>query len=71
LRLFSFECYGLALAALALVVFGAIEFPPPRIFKDAGPLSFDVLFGKVAWFEAMSVGKDERIFRPPPLIFFT
>jgi len=28
LRLFSFGCYGLALAALALVVFGAIECPP-------------------------------------------
>jgi len=29
LRLFSFGGYGLALAALALVVFGAIERPPP------------------------------------------
>jgi len=28
LRLFSFGAYGLALAALALVVFGAIECPP-------------------------------------------
>jgi len=28
LRLFSFGGYGLALAALALVVFGAIEYPP-------------------------------------------
>jgi len=28
LRLFSFGGYGLALAALALGVFGAIEFPP-------------------------------------------
>jgi len=28
LRLFSFGSYGLALAALALVVFGAIECPP-------------------------------------------
>jgi len=28
LRLFSFRGYGLALAALALVVFGAIECPP-------------------------------------------
>jgi len=28
LRLFSFGGYGLALAALALVVFGAIESPP-------------------------------------------
>jgi len=28
LRLFSFGGYGLALAALALVVFGAIECPP-------------------------------------------
>jgi len=30
LRLFSFGGYGLALAALALVVFGAIECPPIR-----------------------------------------
>jgi len=30
LRLFSFGGYGLALAALALVVFGAIECPPLR-----------------------------------------
>jgi len=28
LRLFSFDGYGLALAALALVVFGAIGCPP-------------------------------------------
>jgi len=28
LRIFSFGGYGLALAALALVVFGAIECPP-------------------------------------------
>jgi len=28
LRLFPFGGYGLALAALALVVFGAIEYPP-------------------------------------------
>jgi len=28
LRLFSFGGYGLALAALALVVFGAMECPP-------------------------------------------
>jgi len=30
LRLFPFGGYGLALAALALVVFGAIECPPNR-----------------------------------------
>jgi len=30
LRLFSFGGYGLALAALALVVFGAIECPPKK-----------------------------------------
>jgi len=30
LRLFSFGGYGLALAALALVVFGAIECPPTK-----------------------------------------
>jgi len=30
LRLFSFGGYGLALAALALVVFGAIECPPKQ-----------------------------------------
>jgi len=31
LRLFSFGGYGLALAALALVVFGAIECPQPLL----------------------------------------
>jgi len=31
LRFFSFGGYGLALAALALVVFGAIECPPSVI----------------------------------------
>jgi len=31
LRLFSFGGYGLALAALALVVFGAIECPPNKM----------------------------------------
>jgi len=31
LRLFSFGGYGLALAALALVVFGAIECPPEKM----------------------------------------
>jgi len=31
LRLFSFGGYGLALAALALMVFGAIECPPKII----------------------------------------
>jgi len=40
LGLFSFGGYGLALAALALVVFGAIECPPdshinaPLVFAD-------------------------------------
>jgi len=38
LRLFSFGGYGLALAALALMVFGAIECPPNRsdnnVLKD-------------------------------------
>jgi len=33
LRLFSFGGYGLPLAALALVVFGAIECPPSQIIK--------------------------------------
>jgi len=47
LRLFSFGGYGLALAALALVVFGAIECPPLNrkddFFKEreeAGKLCF-------------------------------
>jgi len=31
LRLFSFGGYGLALAALALMVFGAIECPPLKL----------------------------------------
>jgi len=35
LRLFSFGGYGLALAALALVVFGAIECPPIQIKKTS------------------------------------
>ena len=37
LRLFSFGGYGLALAALALVVFGAIECPPHFL-----PLAFEL-----------------------------
>jgi len=37
LRLFSFGGYGLALAALALVAFGAIECPPdPRLLNTGG-----------------------------------
>jgi len=38
LRLFSFGGYGLALAALALVVFGAIECPPK--ISRISPLKF-------------------------------
>jgi len=34
LRLFSFGGYGLALAALALVVFGAIECPPHFLYSS-------------------------------------
>jgi len=34
LRLFSLGGYGLALAALALVVFGAIECPPKILEND-------------------------------------
>jgi len=34
LRLFSFGGYGLALAALAPVVFGAIECPPVAALAD-------------------------------------
>jgi len=37
LRLFSFGGYGLALAALALVVFGAIECPPKGIQPQNSP----------------------------------
>jgi len=39
LRLFSFGGYGLALAALALVVFGAIECPPdfPPVLSSVEP----------------------------------
>jgi len=36
LRLFSFGGYGLALAALALMVFGAIECPPIGAFLTNG-----------------------------------
>jgi len=47
LRLFSFGGYGLALAALALVVFGAIECPPfthqfERIWHLLCPFSLEV-----------------------------
>jgi len=35
LRLFSFGGYGLALAVLALMVFGAIECPPRPIYLAA------------------------------------
>jgi len=42
LRLFSFGGYGLALAALALVVFGAIECPPPAEICRHSILYFEV-----------------------------
>jgi len=41
LRLFSFGGYGLALAALALMVFGAIECPPQE--TTLGCLAFALL----------------------------
>jgi len=44
LRLFSFGGYGLALAALALVVFGAIECPP---LKDSCTTITGFAFGSV------------------------
>jgi len=37
LRLSSFGGYGLALAALALVVFGAIECPPKHAYRSYSP----------------------------------
>jgi len=40
LRLFSFGGYGLALAALALVVFGAIECPPTQLSLAATFVGF-------------------------------
>jgi len=44
LRLFTFGGYGLALAALALVVFGAIECPPilERAFSTSA-VSFEAI----------------------------
>jgi len=51
LRLFSFGGYGLALAALALVVFGAIECPlPPQqpIFTSTKSLMTSYLKKKYA-----------------------
>jgi len=39
LRLFSFGGYGLALAALALVVFGAIECPRKNVFANGETLT--------------------------------
>jgi len=51
LRLFSFGGYGLALAALALMVFGAVECPPPKktiVFKDTFWVSETfILIGKI------------------------
>jgi len=41
LRLFSFGGYGLALAALALVVFGAIECPPHLAVTNFGVCDCD------------------------------
>jgi len=51
-RLFSFGGYGLALAALALVVFGAIDSPPKWFLLDStskieAPLIFFALFFKM------------------------
>jgi len=43
LRLFSFGGYGLALAALARVVFGAIECPPSVFTVPHEPLSENTL----------------------------
>jgi len=37
LRLFSFGGYGLALAAMALIVFGAIECPPKKLLFHYAP----------------------------------
>jgi len=47
LRLFSFGGYGLALAALALVVFGAIECPPSFSTAYRLFLSKSVIFGLI------------------------
>jgi len=43
LRLFSFGGYGLALAALALVVFGAIECPPEKASNSSKSLAIVTL----------------------------
>jgi len=44
LRLFSFGGYGLALAALALVVFGAIECPPSKRANHLRYITLDYSF---------------------------
>jgi len=46
LRLFSFGGYGLALAALALVVFGAIECPP---YDTMPPLWYNAREFSISW----------------------
>jgi len=48
LRLFSFGGYGLALAALALMVFGAIECPPFRFTRICFEEGFSMIFGQVS-----------------------
>jgi len=52
LRLFSFGGYGLALAALALMVFGAIECLPKYLEspKDSSKKQLKIFFKKVRFF---------------------
>jgi len=56
LRLFSFGGYGLALTALALVVFGAIEYPPTRMNFFSFFFDFPLIFLKK---QNKRVGKEE------------
>jgi len=44
LRLFSFGGYGLALVALALVIFGAIECPPQYSIPKTGGFVFSASY---------------------------
>jgi len=60
LRLFSFGGYGLALAALALVVFGAIECPPHFLLCFLA--FYHVLTNLVKRYFALELWKENTVF---------
>jgi len=76
LLLFSFGGYGLALAALALVVFGAIECPlkiPPLKFRVRTTQSYWIRLPEVGMrrvcIESSSVGDSATCWRRPSPFF--